>query len=375
MARRPVLVSGVGLGLALVLVGRPAHAAPPAARDYDGPADVAADVDAPEPDVGVEPEPEPEPEPEAEPQPEPDVERQPVVPPPWMPRHRFIYRNLTAGRVNPQGLVNETTLGYRAQLVARNTPLFLDSFALVGAHAFVTPAFIRAGPTIEIQPAAVINFGATYDIVGTFGTFRQLQSFASATDRWGPDDLERNADDDRNYSSWGHLITLSALLQARVKNIVVRTSTKAYWGDMKLRGGDRVYYDQSLDILMPDRGWSIMNETDVVYLFTRLRLIVRHSLTHAFYERRHFDAAEPVSRPNGPTSRLGPAVAFTFFDRPGVRFNRPTVFLLTQWWLRHRWRTGEQQHAAIPYAALGFSFEGDLVPHRKDTDRKRRRAR
>jgi hypothetical protein len=96
-----------------------------------------------------------------------------------------------------------------------------------------------------------------------------------------------------------------------------------------------------------------------------LRLVARHSLSHAFYRRRDFLPGEPVSQPNGPTSRLGPAVTYTFFDRPGARFNRPTVFLLSQWWLRHRFRTGDQSSAGIPYLAIGFSFEGDLVPHRE----------
>lgn len=396
MAPRPVLSCLVGLGVALAWPAM-AGAAPAAVRDYDGPADVAADPDAPEPtpnavatsdgdphggEPGIEPESEPDP---VEPDPvEPDpLDGQPdpveagntTKPPgPWLPRHRLIYRNFTAGRINPLGLVNETTLGYRLQVVARDTPAFLDSFLLAGAHFFVTPAYVRVGPTVEFQPVAVLNLGVTYDFVGAFGSFGQVQSFTSATDPWGPDDLKRNVEANRNYDTWGHLVTLSAMLQAKVRRVAVRSGTRALWSDMRLRSGDPVYYDQALDILMPNGGWALINETDVIYLFDMgLRLLARHSLTHAFYRRGDFLPGEPVSQPNGPTSRLGPAVAFTFFDRPGVRFNRPTVFLLSQWWLRHRWRTGEQLHPAIPYLALGFAFEGDIVPHRKDTARKRRR--
>lgn len=386
MASRPVPFAPVALALGVLLVGgraRSASAGEPSARGYQGPDEVATDV-ALEAVPEVAPEQAPsEAAPEVAPE-QPTVEIPADTAPPrssepqvWMPRHRLIYRNFTAGRVNPPGLVNETTLGYRRQFVARNSPLFLDSFALVGGHAYVTPAFVRVGPTVEFQPLAALNLGVTYDFVGAFGNLGQIQSFASPTDRAGPDEFSDNKAAGRHYATWGHLVTLSALLQAKVKRIVLRTSTKAYWSDLRLRNGDRVYYDQSLDIVVPDRGWSIINETDFIYLFDKgLRLLVRHSLTHAFYERRHFMPGEPVSQPNGPTSRLGPAVAFTFFDRPGVRFNKPTVFLLSQWWLRHRWRTGEQVSAGIPYAAVGFAFEGDLVPYRKDVARKpRRRSR
>jgi hypothetical protein len=104
-------------------------------------------------------------------------------------------------------------------------------------------------------------------------------------------------------------------------------------------------------------------------------LVLRHTLTTAFYRQRDFLPGEPVSQPNGPHSRLGPAIAWTIFDYPGARFNRPTVFLLAQWWLRHRWRTGVQTHAAVPYAVVGFSFEGDVWRPRKRPPRQREPAR
>jgi hypothetical protein len=398
----------LGFGLASMLA-TPAIAAP--ARGYDGPGDAAADPDvadadwvpaedpdAPPPKPELEPEPEPQPELVLPPEPDAAPKYEDYVPgaeldaasaigstpPPsgrgprrrmpktWMPPHRLMYRNFLAGRIGPLGAVNEFTLGYRGQLVKRDTPLFLDSYVFVGAHAFVTPAFVRVGPVIEVQPAAVLNLGVTYDFVGTFGNFGQVQSYPSAADRSGPDDFQRNKNAGLNYRTRGHLVTLSGLLQGRVKNIVLRSQTRAIWTSMRLRAGDRVYYDQALDIPLPNNGWGIINETDLIYMFPKLRLVVRHSVTQAFYQREHFAPGEPVSKPNGPTSRLGPAVSYTFFDRPGARFNRPSLFLLSQWWLLHRWRTGEQRHPAIPYAAIGFAFEGDLVPHRPSPQRRRR---
>ena len=284
----------------------------------------------------------------------------------WMPRHRLVYRNLLAARANPIGFVDELTLGYRYQLVARDTELFRDSFLLAGAHAFVTPAFVRVGPTIEVQPAAVLNLSATYDVVGYFGVFENLSSFRTPTAQAGPDDLLGEGSIADGDATWGHLVTLSALLQAKVRHVAVRNQVKFYWSSMKLRRGDTVYFDFANDILAPNNGWMLTNDSDLLWVFDApVVLAARHTLTHAFYGEDTFLPGEPVSQPNGPTSRLGPGVIWTIFDYPGARFNRPTFIVLAQWWLRHRWRTGDQIHPALPYAVVAFQFEGDLWPSRK----------
>ena len=76
-------------------------------------------------------------------------------------------------------------------------------------------------------------------------------------------------------------------------------------------------------------------------------------------------ANEPISQPNGPTHRVGPALLYTIFDRPDLRFNKPTLILLMQWWAKSRYRTGQDVSAGIPYFVLGFRFEGDLLPDPK----------
>lgn len=298
----------------------------------------------------------------------------------WMPRHRIIYRNLVAARANPVGFVDEITLGYRYQLVKRDTPLFRDSFLLAGAHGFLTPAFVRVGPTLEVQPLGILNLSATYDFVGYFGAFDQLQSFRTPTAQSGPDDLRKWGKEGRDYATWGHLVTLSALLQLRVRNFAFRNQLKFYWAKVDLRGNDTVFFDFANDILQPNNGWVLTNDSDALLLLKApVAIAVRHTLTHAFYTQDMFLFGEPVSNPNGPTSRIGPGIVWTLFDYPGARFNKPALILLAQWWLRHRWRTGEQIHPALPYAVIGFQFEGDLWKPRErprpDVERRRERRR
>lgn len=387
--------------LAIGIAARTADAAPP--RGYGGPQDVAVDPEAPDVEVGEaiadddddddsdnQPEPERQPEPfvvvpnDGAPPKHQIVRAMPgatpatttIFPSPWLERHRLVYRNFLAGRINPVGFIDELTVAYRLQLIMKNTRLFSESFLLAGAHVYATPAFVRVGPTIELQPLALLNLSATYDFIGAFGTFSSVQSFPSATSSWGPNTLLSDIEHGRNYASIGQLLTLSGQFQFLIGKLAIRNNVRGFRANMKLRTGDRVFYDAAIDMLVPNKGWSLVHDVDAVYLFdSGLRIAARHTVTQAFYTRDSFRPGEPVSQPNGPTLRVGPAVAYTFFNRPGVRFNNPTVFLLSQWWYQHRFRTGVERHTAIPYLAIGFSFEGDLYPFRVDTERHRRKRR
>lgn len=314
---------------------------------------------------------------------EPEIVAKPTLDP--RPRHRLIYSNLSAVRYNPLGLVNEFTAGYRYQLVDKDSVLFTESFIAAQVHTYLTPAYARIGPKVDIQPLALLNLSATYDYTGYFGSFGLNQSFTSPTDDWSDSELERRDDSGDpaidNYRNTGHFVTLAALLQAKVKNIAIRDNLKFYWADYELRAGDTVSYDQTLDITIPNKGWAMTNDLDVLYLFDfGLTLGARYTLTEAFYQARHFQPAEPESRPNGPTHRVGPALLYTFFNRPHQRFNKPTLIVLTQWWAAHRFRTGQDVSVAVPYLVVGFRFEGDLLPdpagwNEKQEPKRKRRGR
>jgi hypothetical protein len=313
---------------------------------------------------------------------------EPVIaerPPRRRPNHRLVYSNLSAVRYNPLGLVNEFTAGYRYQLIKKRSKLFNESFVAAQVHTFLSPAYGRIGPKIDIQPLAILNLSATYDFTGYFGTFGLIPSFRSPTDDWSDTEIERRDESGDptidNYRTTGHFVTLAALLQAKVGRLAVRDNVKAYWTNYDLRAGDTVSYDQTLDILLPNRGWTMTNDLDVLYVFDfGLTLGARHTVTHAFYLPRHFEPAEPVSKPNSPTHRVGPAILYTFFDRPHQRFNKPTLIVLMQWWAAHRFRTGADVTPAIPYLVVGFRFEGDLFPdpaswNRKKEPKRKRRSR
>lgn len=364
----------------------PPEGEPDAATDAEAsatPSEPAPEPEAeaepvPEPEAEAEPAPEPEPEADAEAAAEADVEPEPIssamdalepsIPPPLAPKHRLVYKNLFALRYNPLGLVNENTLGWAMRLYERRGALFEPAYVGAKLHTFVSPAYSRVGPQVEFSPLAILNLSATYDFIGYYGTFNQMQSFATPAVDYSDTQLGENDDNGASYPTWGSMVTLSALLQAKAGPIAIRDNLKGYYTDFKLRDGGKVFYDQTLDILVPDGGWSLTNDLDLLVLFNNgLKLGARYTVTQAFYKKRHFQQGEPVSQPNGPTHRIGPAVLYTFYDKPQRRFNKPTLIVLSQWWARHRYRTGADVNAAVPYIVLGFLFEGDLLPNPKKT--------
>ncbi|MEM6990177.1 MAG: hypothetical protein AAF721_06765 [Myxococcota bacterium] len=294
-------------------------------------------------------------------------------------RHRFVYSNITALRYNPLGFVNDFQMGYRLQLIDKNTTLFKDSHISLLGHMWFSPAFGRIGPILEIQPLAILKLNATYDGVGYFGTFNLAQSFESPHADYSDTAIANNGEALLNQATTGRLATLSALLQAKVGRIAVRDNAVFYYVDLNLRRDpvtgreDPVVFSQTIDMLMPNEGWTMTNDADFLYLFDfGLTLGARYTYTLPFYRDSDFLPGESTENPNGPTHRVGPAVLYQppkwsakaaeRHNHSRKRWRKPTAILLMQWWVQHRFRTGVDSHPGIPYVVLGLRFEGDFAP-------------
>jgi hypothetical protein len=64
----------------------------------------------------------------------------------------------------------------------------------------------------------------------------------------------------------------------------------------------------------------------------------------------------------GPQTRLGPLIAYTFYEDEGALVDRPTLFFLANWWLNHRFRTGLDTPQALPMIAVALQVQGDFIP-------------
>lgn len=283
------------------------------------------------------------------------------------PANRLYLQSITALRLNPLGLLELITLSYRSRIMRSSKPLFQDNFAGAGLAIEATPAFFRAGPMIEIQPLSILRLWATYQVLGYFGSFNLMQSFASPNAEYSDSRIKELGDlptkeDGGNYATTGTQFTAGANFQIKFGPVAARSQFRLVRSDYDLRDGDRVFYDQFYDVLVPNEGWYLTNDVDLLYVTDfGLAAGARYTATHAFYDERHFQPGEVDLDLNPTLHRVGPFLAYTLSKDPaGTFFNNPTILLIANWWLSHRYRTGEDVSVGLPYIVLGFMFTGDL---------------
>lgn len=284
------------------------------------------------------------------------------------PLHRLDSTHLVAGRVNPLGLALISRFSYQLRLYEATEAATRDNYVGIGINPTISPATYRIGAFLELQPLSVLQLFVNYELIGYTGSFDFLQSFPGVTSEFSDDTLDQLASQDGlpgdNYGPTGTQLTFGGLLQAKFGPVAFRDGFRLGYVDMDLREGDRTYYDTAYDVLAADEGWLMTNDLDLLWV-TDIGLVAgaRWTMTHVFYESKHYAEGETVGdNPNTPHHRFGPLIAYTFWDDGGQSaFDRPTVLVLVNWWLEHRYRTGVEQSQALPYMVLGFSFTGDLL--------------
>ena len=277
---------------------------------------------------------------------------------PAQERGRWVLTNMLAARLNPLGLFNQSQFGYQYSLSESEDPLFKGTYAKLAFAPSLSPAFGRWGLLAEVMPVSVLRLSVLGEYVTHFGTFGTLQSFSNPTADFSDAKLKelRNSTDTavKNYSSSGTAVTFGALLQGKVGDYAARINYRAIYQNTKVRSGDTAYYDILLDVLAPKEGWIHTADTDVLRLDGDWTYGLRHTFVSTSY------GAQADSLENAPTHRLGALISKKLESDPNSRISSPSVFLLTQWWLKHRFRTGAASSAALPLIALGYSFSVDF---------------
>ncbi len=278
-----------------------------------------------------------------------------------LPRHRITYGNVFGVMYNPLGLEDRIDLRYRLRLYDDPGVLFRDAHVGVGFTPSINPALTQIGATIVVKPLAVVTLKAQYAYYLWYGNFGYLQSFPSARADHSDTALERRRDDEENYATTGHELQLTAELIAKVGPIVISDDINAHWEAQDLREGDVSFYSIHYDVMVGNRGWILRNDASLLYL-TDFGFIggVTSSLVHSFYNAEHFAPGEPGANINTPTVSLGPLLAYVFYDKPERLFNRPTLLFIAAWWLKHRFRTGQDVPQALPNLILALTFEGEI---------------
>ncbi|PZR18797.1 MAG: hypothetical protein DI536_02650 [Archangium gephyra] len=279
------------------------------------------------------------------------------------PQHRIVHKNLIAVRYNPLGLLYDGRFSYRFRLYESESKVLRDNFIGVGLAPTASPAFIRIGPYVEFNPWTVLGFWSAIQVVQYFGSFDLLQSFPGAQSNFSDTAIRAATATKQPTNGWE--LTIGANFNVKVGPIVVRSFARLIHGNMAIRPGDRVYYDQFYDVLAPNGGWTFTADADVLWQGLENRLVIgaRYTATAPLYDpARHLDPNDPVQAADNSMHRVGPLVGYTFKSIDGDAFNNPTLFVLIQWWAKHRWRTGADVTGALPLMGLGFQITGDFLP-------------
>ncbi|MBS1152520.1 MAG: hypothetical protein H6Q89_4218 [Myxococcaceae bacterium] len=271
------------------------------------------------------------------------------------PLHRFVHRNTFAARLNPLGLIYDGRFMYRQRLFDSPKVALRDNFLGLGLAPGASPVFGRIGVVVELQPLTILGFWAMYDYTQYFGTLNLLAEYPSASANFSDSAIRSRIPPP--HITGGTMLTFGANLNLKFGPIVVRSQARLFAPDFKLRPGDTVFYDQISDLLLANGRFAFTNDLDLLFQ-TRFGLLagLRYNVGVPFY------GPENAPTVDNSTHRLGPFLAFRFFDRDGAGLNQPTLALVINWHLKHRWRTGADSPTALPYLALAFNMVGDLMP-------------
>jgi hypothetical protein len=275
------------------------------------------------------------------------------------PDHGLRYRSLSVIRLNPLGSREEAQVDYWYRLYDSDAKALENNYIGLGVVPLISPAHGGIGPILEFQPASVAKFWAKYQYYRYFGGFDLFQSFPTAEAGYGDDDIKAGGEAGENYGVSGTQLTLGGLLQIKIGPIAIRSALQAVRSDFDLNDGDTVFYDSTYDLLAPNGGWFYSNDADVLWVSDfGLVLGIRDTFTFTSYTDKQLGGKEDRNKPN---HRLGPVIAYTFFDNPDpCAFDKPTAVLIASWYLNHSHRAGQDTNRAIPYVIMGFAFSGSL---------------
>ncbi len=292
---------------------------------------------------------------------------------------RLMASDLTILRLNPLGLETRARIGVQKKLYPSDKKITENNFFFAGVFPKLNPASAHLGIGGELQPASIFNLRTFFEVQKYFGTFGYLQSFTSANANYSDATLADNKDNPtpatEPEAATGMRFSVQPMLQLKFGKVALRALAMFDYWNFKTRASTA--YEPTLDTLLPDNGWTVSTDTDLLYVTDMgLAAGLRHSWVKPMYQSKHFDDASDADAYDGKNEhhRLGFFGAYTLRDDGPSRFNKPTVILIVSWYLKHKYRAGEPgmldpghdaddyRSRAIPYFLAGFAFESDFIP-------------
>jgi len=269
-------------------------------------------------------------------------------------RHQMHYKAVVGLRSNPDGAGIDGRIGYRYRLFNSDSMLLEDCFIGVYATPTITPDRAGGGGRVWFKPIAMFEAWVQADKMRWFGTFGSIQSFPNSSAETTVANMEAGDDAGLNYPANGTMLDIGYALQAKVGKIAIRSEMDHIYTDLDLENGDKTYYDNRHDLLMPNRGWIGKNDTYVLYVSEKSWILgANSSVLKVNFNPDCYGFDRSIV-----TWRTGPMVALGLKTKNERFWKKPAVLGFVNFWAVHPYRAGQEVPVMQPYFAVALKFEG-----------------
>ncbi len=253
--------------------------------------------------------------------------------------HQLDYKNTIVLKGNPSTLMTIPSLNYSLH--------FSKMKAGISFRPLVSITQFRPGIDVDFAPFRYVKIVAGYERAFYF---KSLFSYGSPNSDWSDSSRSRST----GLSTTGNFLNATLQIELPIDKFVFRNRFKLTYATFDMEGTAQVVYDELLDIPLPIEGLSYTNETDALYISSPKWVFgLRYTTSKAFVDLN--------DDPNGSTHRIGPLVSHVFYTDNGGFVDSISGFILLNWYIKHRYRTGLGVSQLLPYSAIGFSITGTLL--------------
>jgi len=137
---------------------------------------------------------------------------------------RWILTNDLRFRIEPLGVVIDSSLKRRNVYRRDGSLLFDGVYWEAGANLAITPALAEVGPHFEWMPMRIFILRAEYRLLTSFGLLGYTMSFPEASSPYGDDEVD--AREGEEEAGIGHRLMISPTLQLAVGPLIIRNVTE-----------------------------------------------------------------------------------------------------------------------------------------------------
>ena len=218
---------------------------------------------------------------------------------------RLTYSNLSVLRVNPQGLQNDFKAEVRMDLYGK-TRASCSKRVIGRSHPLFHPCIRSCRRANRSSASRHTLPGGSNGLDGVLGTFNHVLGFPDLNGDGSDAGLKDRQDAGDSIQTTGRITTLTGEVRGKVGPVVARSKAAWIHTSMDLLEGDRFWYEGINDVFMPENGWGLHVDTDLLWMDGSPWVAgVRHTVDRVFVDEATREATDNPERLEA-NHRIGP---------------------------------------------------------------------